>query len=88
MVSLNDLVNMEGVVFGCEFADDGGLIDYKAKVDVPDGMAERAAQDIATVAMVFKTLAGAFPKESGMQWMPPRCWTYSGGRLDRDCGWQ
>ncbi|MCL4499362.1 MAG: DUF2173 family protein [Chloroflexi bacterium] len=42
-------------------------------------MADKTAQYIATVTMLFNTLADAFSKESQMKWTPQQGWTYSGG---------
>lgn len=79
MRSLDELLAIDGVKVACEFALDGTPCDVKSKMGLPDGLAERAAQYIATVTMMFDTLGGAFTKESGMSWAPQRGWSYSGG---------
>lgn len=79
MASLEELVNNEGVVFACEFTADGRCIDYMAKTDMPREMADKAAEYIATVTMMFNTLAGSFTQISQMNWVPQQGWIYSGG---------
>lgn len=79
MPSLEELVNIEGVVFACEFTADGKSSDYRVKMDVPREMADKAAEYIATVTMMFNTLAGSFTQVSHMNWVPQQGWMYSGG---------
>jgi roadblock/LC7 domain-containing protein len=62
-----------------EWAADGKLVDYKAKMDMSPEMAAMTAQFCATVTMMFNTLAGAYTKLSGMKWVPQQGWAYSGG---------
>jgi roadblock/LC7 domain-containing protein len=79
MASLDDLLDIEGVVAAGEFAPDGELVDYKAKMDMSPEMAQMTAQFCATVTMMFNTLAGSFTRLSGMNWVPQQGWAYSGG---------
>ena len=79
MTSLDDLLDIEGVVAAGEFGRDGSLVDYKAKMDMSPEMAEMTAQFCATVTMMFDTLAGSFTQLSGMNWVPQQGWAYSGG---------
>ena len=79
MASLDDLLDVEGVVAAGEFTPDGELVDYKAKMDMSEEMAQMTAQFCATVTMMFNTLAGSFTQLSGMNWVPQQGWAYSGG---------
>lgn len=80
MATLDELVKIEGVAAAGEFRLDGSLVDFRANVDMPQAVAEQAAQFCATVSMVFRTMAPAFEGLSGMPWTPPQGWAYSGGR--------
>lgn len=79
MTTLNELLELNGVVAAGEFAADGKLIDFKAKMEMTPEMAAMTAQFCATVTMIFNTLAGAHQQLSGMQWTPQQGWAYSGG---------
>ena len=79
MASLDDLLDIEGVVAAGEFTPAGELVDYKAKMDMSEEMAQMTAQFCATVTMMFNTLAGSFTQLSGMNWVPQQGWAYSGG---------
>ena len=79
MATLDDLLDIEGVVAAGEFNADGSLVDYKATMDMSQEMAEMTAQFTATVTMMFNTLASSYTQVSGMQWVPQQGWAYSGG---------
>jgi roadblock/LC7 domain-containing protein len=79
MTSLDDLLDIEGVAAAGEFTPEGDLVDYKAKMDMSEEMAQMTAQFCATVTMMFNTLAGSFTQLSGMNWVPQQGWAYSGG---------
>ncbi len=79
MATLDDLINIEGVAAAGEFTADGKLVDYKAKTDMSQEMAEMTAQFCATVTMMFNTLAGSFAQQSQMNWVPQQGWMYAGG---------
>lgn len=81
MSTLTDLAKLDGVVLAFEFAPDGRLLDHKSTAETPPGMTEMAAaaQFCASVTTTFNTLAGAFSKLSGMQWIPQQGWAYTGG---------
>jgi roadblock/LC7 domain-containing protein len=81
MATLEELLEVEGVVAAGEFKADGTLVDYRAKMDMSREMAERSAQFCATVTMLFDTLAGSFSELGPMAWVPQRSWTYSGGDM-------
>ena len=76
---MDDLLKIDGVVAAGEFAADGKLVDYKAKMDTSPEMAAMSAQFCATVTMLFNTLAGAFAQLSRMNWVPQQGWMYAGG---------
>ena len=77
--SLDELLKIPGVVAAGEFTNDGKLVNYMASMDMSREMAAMTAQFVATVSMMFNTLAGAFTQLSKMKWIPPLGWAYSGG---------
>ena len=79
MSQLDQLLDLDGVAAAGEFAADGRLLDYKAKMDMSPDLAAMSAQFCATVTMLFNTLAGAFTEMSQMRWSPQQGWAYSGG---------
>jgi roadblock/LC7 domain-containing protein len=79
MASLEQLLQIEGVVAAGEWAKDGSLINYKSSMDMSPELAAEAAQFCATVSMLFDTLSGSFSQSSGMNWTPQQGWAYSGG---------
>lgn len=79
MATIDDLLEIEGVVAAGEFARDGGLIDFEAAMDMSEELAATTAQFCATVTMLFDTLGGAFTDLSGMSWTPQHGWMYAGG---------
>ena len=79
MATLEELLNIEGVVAAGEFNRDGSLADFEARMDMSEEMAQMTAQFCATVTMMFDTLAGSFTQLSGMNWVPQQGWAYSGG---------
>jgi roadblock/LC7 domain-containing protein len=79
MATLDELLNIEGVVAAGEFDPDGSLVDYKATMDMSPEMAQMTAQFCATVTMMFNTLANSYTQLSGMRWVPQQGWAYSGG---------
>jgi roadblock/LC7 domain-containing protein len=79
MASLEELLNVDGVVAAGEFTADGRMVDYKAKMDMTSELAAMSAQFCGTVTMLFNTLAGAFSQLSQMSWVPQQGWMYAGG---------
>jgi roadblock/LC7 domain-containing protein len=79
MATLNELLNLNGVVAAGEFTADGKLVDFKSKMEMPPEMAEMSAQFCSSVTMLFNTLAGSFAQLSKMKWVPQQVWAYSGG---------
>lgn len=79
MTTLHQLLELDGVAAAGEFAADGQLLDFQAKMDMPPEIAAMTAQFCATVTMLFDTLAGAHQQLSGMKWTPQQGWAFSGG---------
>lgn len=79
--SLDELLEIEGVVAAGEFASDGSLLDYTTTMEMSEELAGMTAQFTATVTMLFDTLAGAYTELSGMEWTPQQGWAYSGGQF-------
>lgn len=76
---LDELVKIEEIAAAGRITHDGKSTDHRANMDMSQEMADKTAQYIATVTMMFNTLADAFSKESQMKWTPQQGWTYSGG---------
>jgi roadblock/LC7 domain-containing protein len=66
MATLQELLDIEGVGAAGEFSLDGSLLDYEAKMDMPEEMAQMIAQYCAAVSIMFNALASSFPHLSGM----------------------
>jgi roadblock/LC7 domain-containing protein len=79
MATLDELLKINGAIAAGEFAADGRLVDYRAKMDMSPEMAAMTAQFCATVTMMFNTLAGSFSQLSQMNWTPQQGWMYAGG---------
>ena len=79
MPSLDELINIDGVVVATEFTIDGKLIYYKVSMDIEQNLIEKKAQLCAVVTMLFNALASSFSELSKMNWMPQDGWMYSGG---------
>jgi roadblock/LC7 domain-containing protein len=79
MATLQELLDLEGVVAAGEFNLDGSLLDFEAKMDMSEEMAQMTAQYCAAVSIMFNTLASSFTQLSGMNWVPQHGWVYSGG---------
>jgi roadblock/LC7 domain-containing protein len=79
MATLQELLDIEGVVAAGEFSLDGNMLDYEAKMDISEEMAQMTAQYCAAVSIMFNTLASSFTNLSGMSWVPQHGWADSGG---------
>src|SRR5919112_1121756 len=79
MATLQELLDLEGVVVAGEFDFEGRMLDYEAKMDMPEEMAQMAAQFCAAVSVMLNTMASSFADRSGMNWVPQHGWAYSGG---------
>jgi roadblock/LC7 domain-containing protein len=79
MSSLEELMQIEGVVAAIEWSEDGTLIDYKASIDLSAGLAAGAAQFQLTITTTFDKLSESFSELSGMNWTPQHGWAYAGG---------
>ena len=66
MATLQELLDLEGVVVAGEFDFEGRMLDYEAKMDMPEEMAQMIAQYCAAVSIMFNALASSFPNLSGM----------------------
>jgi roadblock/LC7 domain-containing protein len=81
VATLQELLDIDGVVAAGEFNRDGSLVNFEASMDMSDEMAQMSAQFCATVSMMFDTLASSFTRLSGMNWEPMQGWAYSGGEF-------
>jgi roadblock/LC7 domain-containing protein len=74
--SLDDLVNMTGVILAFEFTPDGTCTSYK---NVTREMAAMICRFCAAVTMNFNALASGFTELSEQPWVPQKGWIYVGG---------
>jgi roadblock/LC7 domain-containing protein len=79
MASLEELLELPGVIVAFEFTPDGQLVSYRAKVSIPPDIAALATQFSSAVCAMFSALATAYSRESTMNWVPEEGWAYSGG---------
>jgi roadblock/LC7 domain-containing protein len=79
MATLQELLDLEGVVVAGEFDFEGRMLDYEAGMDMSEEMAQMAAQFCAAVSVMLNTMASSFADRSGMNWVPQHGWAYSGG---------
>jgi roadblock/LC7 domain-containing protein len=79
MATLEELMQIGGVVAALEWAKDGSLIDYRASITLSPRLAAGAAQYQETVTITFDKLSESFSEISGMNWTPQHGWVYSGG---------
>jgi roadblock/LC7 domain-containing protein len=77
--TLQELLDIEGVVAAVDFSLDGSLLTYEAKIDMSEQLAQKTAQYCAAISLTFNTLASSFTDLSGMNWVPQHGWAYSGG---------
>ncbi|WP_440951633.1 DUF2173 family protein [Methanococcoides sp. FTZ1] len=78
-LSLDELLEFEGVIAAGIFTSEGKLVDYKSKTEMPEDMAEMTAKFCGTVNTMFDTLASAYSQLYDMKWVPRHNWMYSGG---------
>lgn len=74
--SLDDLVNMRGVILAFEFTPDGSCTSYK---NVTREMAAMICRFCAAATMNFNALASGFTELSEQPWVPQKGWIYVGG---------
>ena len=79
MATLQELLDLEGVVLAGEFDFDGSMLDYEAKMDMAVETAQMTAEFCAAVSVMFNSLASSFAERSGMNWVPQQGSAYSGG---------
>ena len=66
MATLQELLDIEGVGAVGEFSLDSSLLDYEAKMDMPEEMAQMIAQYCDAVSIMFNALASSFTNLSAM----------------------
>jgi roadblock/LC7 domain-containing protein len=78
--SLEDLLNLKGVVAAGEFGPDGSLHGYQASVDFSEEQARQTAKFTSAVTQVFDVLAESFSAlNPDFKFAPQQGWAYSGG---------
>ncbi len=77
--SVEELLDLPGVVAAARFTADGNSIDFRGDLDLLPRGRELATRLAAKVSQTFDELARTYSSLSQMQWTPRRCWTYSGG---------
>ena len=78
-LSLDELLELDGVSAAGIFSPEGKLVDYKSKTEMPEEMAEMTSKFCGTVNMMFDSLATAYTKLYQMNWVPQHNWMYTGG---------
>ena len=78
-LSLDELLELEGVMAAGIFSPEGKLVNYKSKTGMPEEMAQMTAKFCGTVNMMFDALASAYSELFKMSWTPQHNWMYSGG---------
>ena len=53
MATLRELLDLEGVVVAGEFDFEGRMLDYEAKIDVSEEMAQMTAEFCAAVSVML-----------------------------------
>jgi roadblock/LC7 domain-containing protein len=82
MATLDELMQIEGVMAAGEFTPTGQLVDFKSSMSMPQDQASMTAQFCSTVSIMFNTLAKAYSHMySNMDWLPPKFWAYGGGNV-------
>ena len=64
------VLDIEGVGAAGEFSLDGSLLNYEAKIDMSEELAQKTAQYCVAISLMFNTLASSFTDLSGMNWVP------------------
>ena len=79
MATLEEILQVKGVVVAGEFTPDGQVVAYRATIFVSRAWAEMMAQLCARVAGTLDELSGEYAPKPQMGWMTPRRgWSYSG----------
>ena len=78
-VTLDELIDLPGVVLAIEFEADGALVDSRSRLELPAEEIERAARYSAAATTALAAGAGAYTELTGLEWDPPRWALYSGG---------
>lgn len=84
--TLDELINIDGIVCAIEFNPEGTIVDYRSQIDISPQMVSMTAQFCSTVCMMFNSLTNAYSQLSDMNWSPQQGWTYSGGDWTAACG--
>ncbi len=82
MATLEQLMQIKGVVAAGEFTPIGELVDFKSSISMPQDQAGMTSQFCSTVSIMFNTLAKAYSHMySDTSWLPPKFWAYGGGDM-------
>ena len=77
--SLDELLEINGVVAAGEFGPDGTVVDFKSALELGAPARDLAARLSAKVNETFEQLARTYSSMTTMNWLPRRFWCYSGG---------
>lgn len=82
MTTLDQLMQIRGVMAAGEFTIGGDLVDFRSAMQMPQDQAGMTAQFCGTVSIMFNTLAKAYSHMyTNMSWLPPKFWAYGGGDM-------
>jgi len=82
MATLDQLMQIKGVMAAGEFTPTGELVDFRSAMSMPQDQAGMTAQFCNTVSIMLNTLAKAYSHMyTNMSWLPPKFWAYGGGDM-------
>src|SRR3989442_11024628 len=82
MATLDQLMQIKGVMAAGEFTSTGELVDFRSAMSMPQDQAGMTAQFCNTVSIMLNTLAKAYlHMYTNMSWFPPKVWAYGGGPM-------
>src|SRR2546428_12575307 len=87
MATLDQLMQIKGVMAAGEFTLAGELVNFRSAMSMPQDQAGMTAQFCNTVSIMFNTLAKAYSHMyTNMSWLPPKFWAYGGGGMTGSVG--
>src|SRR5438309_2956405 len=84
MATLDQLMQIKGVMAAGEFTPTGELVDFRSAMSMSQDQAGMTAQFCNTVSIMLNTLAKAYSHMyTNMSWLPPKFWAYGGAAAIR-----
>src|SRR5256712_9530198 len=83
MATLDQLMQIKGVMAAGEFTPTGELVDFRSAMSMSQDQAGMTAQFCNTVSIMLNTLAKAYSHMyTNMSWLPPKFWAYGGSDMN------